>query len=75
MFAFGWLRVGSFSGCICTRVDFLGCNCAWNMRVDFVLLRGRGLTSMFAFGWLRVGSFGGCICTRVDLLAATVPGI
>ena len=23
MFAFGWLRVGSFSGCICTRVVFL----------------------------------------------------
>ena len=28
MFAFGWPRVGSFSGCICTRIDFVGCNCA-----------------------------------------------
>ena len=42
MFAFGWLRVGSFSGCICTRVDFVGCNCAWNMRVYFFCCGGGG---------------------------------
>jgi len=54
MFAFGWLRVGSFSGCICTRVDFVGCNCAWNMRVYFFVAGGAGVDKYVRL-WLAQG--------------------
>ena len=79
MFAFGWLRVGSFSGCICTKIDFFGCNCAWNMRVIFFCCGGAGVDKYARFwlaqGWefwwvhLYQGRFFGCNCAwnmRVD---------
>jgi hypothetical protein len=54
MLASGWLKVGSFGGCICTRVDFLAATVP-GIRGLILFCGGRGGVYKHVRFWLAQG--------------------
>ena len=71
-----WLAQGwEFQWAHLYQGGFFGCNCAWNMRVDFFLWGGQGgqVCSLLAGSGLGVSV--GAFLPGSIFLAAAVPGI